>query len=147
MKEYKMSFLRIVIQMFLSIFFAGIVYFVAEFFSEMHSTPRPLLVYAITGLAGFLYVYLMIWNKRIYVRVDEHTLYIKENGKEYHFTLNEVSASAYTSNHEATLYIHTDTEKHDFDLDLLSASAFGDLLEDLGVVGEKQTVLHLETKK
>ncbi len=143
MKEYKVSLWVVIKNTVIGIFFTGVVAVLAGFFVE-----NLLIVIGIAVIVALIYIYATFIGARIYIRVDGNDLYIRRGRNEYRFKTDEIAIRAKSSNDDAAdLYIHDGTKEEHIDCSLLGHTRFYELLEDLGVIGEKQEAIKLETKK
>lgn len=143
MKEYKASIFYVVRDFIAGVLGIAFVYWLCLSFLE-----NPLAIYGITLALAFAYFYLVLLGSRIYIRVDQNELYIKQSKKEYRFYLDQVEVSAKSTNQgELDLYIQHAEGTLDVDCSFLGYAKFEDLLETLGVIGDKQKAIKLETKK
>lgn len=99
-------------------------------------------------LAVLLFV-ITFKKSRIEVIISECELDIFLGKKAYHYDLGKVSFySEQIDNNVLTLYVVNENGKrNEFDLSLLGLTKFHQILEDLGIIGEKSNVIKIETQK
>ncbi len=142
-KEYRSSVLSVIKTAVLGIFFLGLVYYGTSIFLE-----NPLWVYGLTAGAGLFYIYFALISSLVYVRLEGEELLIREGRKKMHFRLSEWSITAKTSSGgEAELEFFNGEKRLYADCSLLGQSQFYSLMEDLGIVGDKQKPIELETRR
>lgn len=102
-----------------------------------------------SGLLAVAMLADMLSHLRMRVVVRDTSLSIFKGREEWHFDLGQVALRAESSNGQyLTLkVVEADGAAHDFDLTLLGVSQYQQLLEDLGVTGERSAVTRLEAEK
>ncbi|MDY5731175.1 MAG: hypothetical protein SPL05_06560 [Eubacteriales bacterium] len=79
------------------------------------------------------------------VVINRNSLSIYDGKKEFNYKLNEVHISSEQRNNDSFfLYVYTEDGNNEmFDLSLLGVRKYNELIEDLGVAGEKSKTIKL----
>lgn len=117
-----------------------------------------LVVFLVSGTIGgykvaiivssflFILVFISIFRQiRTKVIISGNSLSIYDGKKEFHYNLNEIKISSETINNDSFfLYVFTeDGNKEMFDLSFLGIYKYNELIEELGIVGEKSKIIKL----
>ncbi len=91
---------------------------------------------------------LMFSQSKLQVEVDEQTVSFITKKKDRTYTISECAFhSKITNNDDFELTVYCNGERESFDCSFLSEGDYSSLLEDLGVIGEKQEAIKLTTKR
>lgn len=143
MKEYKAGFFAILKTLVLGVFGTGFAYLFTGLVSD-----DQMIAYVVAGAVALLFISLTISSARTYIRIENNEMYVKQGKKERRFNLNTTSFRVRTDNNGTRdLYAITEDEEYYIDGEFLGWNKFNDLIETIGVVGEKQQVIQIQTKK
>lgn len=104
------------------------------------------------GVAAVIIVWALIniyRGARTKVILNGDKLFIYDGKREFDYNMNRVQLSSEQINNDTFyLYVNTgDGENEVFDLSFLGVMKFNELIEDLGVVGEKSEAIKLHVDK
>lgn len=104
------------------------------------------------GVAAVIIVWALIniyRGARTKVILNGDKLFIYDGKKEFDYNMNRIQLSSEQINNDTFyLYINTDDGGNEvFDLSFLGVMKFNELIEDLGVVGEKSEAIKLHVDK
>ena len=145
-KTYKSSVFRMVLNFFMGIAAAGVVFFIASIWLEQ--------TYAI-GIAVFIflsYLWLVVWSNIITITVTDEYLTVRKGKKTKSFKIRECSfyAKVTSSNGDtgcSLTVLEANGNEEYIDCELIGYSQFQNLLMDLGITGENAPVNKIKTKK
>ena len=149
-KVYKPLLYRIILNVVLGLFGAGVgSAIITAIFFKSHSIIW-FFVFAIAIYVGYLY--LVVISNMMNIEVTDTELVLKRKRKEEHFPFSEYSFSAEirtsrNSSTERTLWANkADGTRESIDCELIGGTQFEALMEDLGITGDDVPVTKLETK-
>ena len=104
------------------------------------------------GVAAVIIVWALIniyRGARTKVILNGDKLFIYDGKREFDYNMNRVQLSSEQINNDTFyLYVNTDDGENEvFDLSFLGVMKFNELIEDLGVVGEKSEAIKLHVDK
>lgn len=104
------------------------------------------------GVAAVIIVWALIniyRGARTKVILNGDKLFIYDGKREFDYNINRVQLSSEQINNDTFyLYVNTDDGENEvFDLSFLGVMKFNELIEDLGVVGEKSEAIKLHVNK
>lgn|GEM_PF-1362902 len=104
------------------------------------------------GVAAVIIVWALIniyRGARTKVILNGDKLFIYDGKREFDYNMNRVQLSSEQINNDTFyLYVNTDDGENEvFDLSFLGVMKFNELIEDLGVVGEKSEAIKLHVNK
>ena len=104
------------------------------------------------GVAAVIIVWALIniyRGARTKVILNGDKLFIYDGKREFDYNMNRVQLSSEQINNDTFyLYVNTDDGENEvFDLSFLGVMKFNQLIEDLGVVGEKSEAIKLHVNK
>lgn len=146
-KVYKTRPHRVLANLVFGVFAAALVGWISTIWLKM---PLP---YAVGAAVFLLDVLLVIGDNMISIHVSGDLLTVRKRGKErYRFKISECRFRARTesSSGDTECYltvIGPDGNATMIDCELIGVTKFYELLEDLGVIGEKASVTKIETVK
>lgn len=147
-KEYKRSILRTIFQII--ILTIGVIFglIITSLIMDAFNYNN----YYVLAIIGIILILIAISDVldgiRFKIFLDNEKITLKTGKKEDVYILSEVTFSSKIVNSDIKeLYVHTkDKNSKYYDCTYLTLNDFEKLLEDLGVVGDKQAVRKLETK-
>lgn len=147
-KEYKRSILRTIFQII--ILTIGVIFglIITSLIMDAFNYNN----YYVLAIIGIILILIAISDVldgiRFKIFLDNEKITLKTGKKEDVYILSEVTFSSKIVNSDIKeLYVHTkDKNFRYYDCTYLTLNDFEKLLEDLGVVGDKQAVRKLETK-
>lgn len=104
------------------------------------------------GVAAVIIVWALIniyRGARTKVILNGDKLFIYDGKREFDYNMNRIQISSEQINNDTFyLYVNTDDGENEvFDLSFLGVMKFNELIEDLGVVGEKSEAIKLHVDK
>lgn len=104
------------------------------------------------GVAAVIIVWALIniyRGARTKVILNGDKLFIYDGKREFDYNMNRIQLSSEQINNDTFyLYVNTDDGENEvFDLSFLGVMKFNELIEDLGVVGEKSEAIKLHVDK
>lgn len=147
-KEYKRSILRTIFQII--ILTIGVIFGVI--ITSLIMDAFNYNNYYVLAIIGIILILIAISDVldgiRFKIFLDNEKITLKTGKKEDVYILSEVTfSSKIVDSDRKELYVHTkDKNSKYYDCTYLTLNDFEKLLEDLGVVGDKQAVRKLETK-
>ncbi|MGP1414589.1 MAG: hypothetical protein ACTTJ6_01465 [Treponema sp.] len=149
-KVYKPLLYRIILNVVLGLFGAGIgSAIITAIFFKNHSIIW-FFVFAIAIYVGHLY--LVVISNMMNIEVTDTELVLKRKGKEKKFPFSEYIFSAeicttHNTSTERTLWANrADGSRESIDCELIGGTQFEALMEDLGITGDNASVTKLETE-
>lgn len=147
-KEYKRSILRTIFQII--ILTIGVIFglIITSLIMDAFNYNN----YYVLAIIGIILILIAISDVldgiRFKIFLDNEKITLKTGKKEDVYILSEVTfSSKIVDSDRKELYVHTkDKNSRYYDCTYLTLNDFEKLLEDLGVVGDKQAVRKLETK-
>ncbi len=113
------------------------------------SITDNLIISAAIGLLFFLLVVsIMFSQSKLRVEIDNETVSFITKKKSSTYTISECGFHSQITNHDDyELTVDCNGAKESFDCSFLSKKDYMSLLNDLGIVGEKQVAIKLNTTK
>lgn len=142
-KIYKRSLLSLIYNLIGAV--AGAI-FVAVIVGAL--TDKIVIAGGVGCLILILAVGFMFSQSKLQVEVDDQTVTFITKKKDRSYTIADCTFhSKITNNDDFDLTVYCNGERESFDCSFLSGSDYSSLLEDLGVVGEKQEAIKLTTNR
>lgn len=96
-------------------------------------------------ILGVLFTIFIFRSSKIEVIITERKLHINLGTREYQYDIDKVSFHSEQVNNDClTLYVVDENgKKQDFDLSLLGTTKYYEILEYLGIIGDKSEIIKL----
>lgn len=96
------------------------------------------IVLAIVSVITLLIIFSVFKDKKLVIIIDDEYLNIIRGHKNDNYTIKNCSFKAKISDYSLDLYVYDkDGYKHSYDLSLIGHRSFNELLNDLGIIGDK----------
>jgi hypothetical protein len=106
------------------------------------------IIYIVLGIFILLSLYVIYSYIKTKIIIDNNMLIYLYKGKKKEFNINlyAIKAISGDSGQELTL-IDKNGKKEELDCDFLSSSQYNDLLNEIGIIGEKQQSIEIEVNR
>ena len=143
MKEYNIKWYTILFNILSTLFLGFFIVILLDIFNVNWN-----IIYIILGIFILLSLYMIYSYIKTKIIVDNNILIYLYKGKKKEFNINlyAIKAVSGDSGQELTL-IDKDGKKEELDCDFLSSSQYNDLLNEIGIIGEKQQSIEIEVNR
>ena len=143
MKEYNIKWYTILFNILSTLFLGFFIVILLDIFNVNWN-----IIYIILGIFALLSLYMIYSYIKTKIIVDNNILIYLYKGKKKEFNINlyAIKAVSGDSGQELTL-IDKDGKKEELDCDFLSSSQYNDLLNEIGIIGEKQQSIEIEVNR
>ena len=143
MKEYNIKWYIILFNILSTIFLGFFIAILLDIFNVNWN-----IIYIVLGIFILLSLYVIYSQvKTKIITYDNMLIYLyKGKKKEFNINLYAIKAISGDSGQELTL-IDKDGKKEELDCDFLSSFQYNDLLNEIGIIGEKQQAIEIEVNR
>lgn len=143
MKEYNIKWYTILFNILSTLFLGFFIVILLDIFNVNWN-----IIYIVLGIFILLSLYMIYSYIKTKIIVDNNILIYLYKGKKKEFNINlyAIKAVSGDSGQELTL-IDKDGKKEELDCDFLSSFQYNDLLNEIGVIGEKQQAIEIEVNR
>ena len=143
MKEYNIKWYTILFNILSTIFLGLFISVLLDIFNVNWN-----IIYIVLGIFILLSLYMIYSYIKTKIIIDNNMLIYLYKGKKKEFDINFYSIKSVSgdSGQELTL-IDKDGKKEELDCDFLSSYQYNDLLNEIGVIGEKQKAIKIEINR
>ncbi len=143
MKEYNIKWYTILFNILSTTF---LVFFISMLLFMFNVNLN--IIYIVLGIFILLSLYVIYSYIKTKIIIDNNMLIYLYKGKKKEFNINlyAIKAISGDSGQELTL-IDKDGKKEELDCDFLSSSQYNDLLNEIGIIGEKQQSIEIEVNR
>ena len=143
MKEYNIKWYMILFKILSTVFLGFFISVLLDVFNVNWN-----IIYIVLGIFILLSLYVIYSYVKTKIIIDDNMLIYLYKGKKKEFNINlyAIKAISGDSGQELTL-IDKDGKKEELDCDFLSSYQYNDLLNEIGVIGEKQQAIEIEVKR
>lgn len=143
MKEYNIKWYTILFNILSTLFLGFFIVILLDLFNVNWN-----IIYIVLGIFTLLSLYMIYSYIKTKIIVDNNILIYLYKGKKKEFNINlyAIKAVSGDSGQELTL-IDKDGKKEELDCDFLSSYQYNDLLNEIGIIGEKQQSIEIEVNR
>lgn len=143
MKEYNIKWYTILFNILSTTF---LVFFISMLLFMFNVNLN--IIYIVLGIFILLSLYVIYSYIKTKIIIDNNMLIYLYKGKKKEFNINlyAIKAISGDSGQELTL-IDKNGKKEELDCDFLSSSQYNDLLNEIGIIGEKQQSIEIEVNR
>ena len=143
MKEYNIKWYTILFNILSTLFLGFFIVILLDIFNVNWN-----IIYIVLGIFILLSLYMIYSYIKTKIIVDNNILIYLYKGKKKEFNINlyAIKAVSGDSGQELTL-IDKDGKKEELDCDFLSSYQYNDLLNEIGIIGEKQQSIEIEVNR
>ena len=143
MKEYNIKWYTILFNILSTTF---LVFFISMLLFMFNVNLN--IIYIVLGIFILLSLYVIYSYIKTKIIIDNNMLTYLYKGKKKEFNINlyAIKAISGDSGQELTL-IDKNGKKEELDCDFLSSSQYNDLLNEIGIIGEKQQSIEIEVNR
>lgn len=138
-KKYRFSPISLLFTIIKDIFAIGVVFIIVGYLFEIKAGIISSVV------VGVLILKSIFDDLRTHVTVTDKELIIKENNKTFSYDLRKIKLGAETKNNDNFKIIVQENDNiKKFDLSILGYYQFNELINDLGIIGDKSKIKKLD---
>lgn len=138
-KKYRFSPISLLFTIIKDIFAIGVVFIIVGYLFEIKAGIISSLV------VGVLILKSIFDDLRTHVTVTDKELIIKENSKTFNYDLRKIKLGAKIKNNDNFKIIVQENDNiKNFDLSILGYYQFNELINDLGIIGDKSKIKKLD---
>lgn len=143
MKEYNIKWYTILFNILSTLFLGFFIVVLLDIFNVNWN-----IICIVLGIFILFSLYVVYSYIKTKIIIDNNILIYLYKGKKKEFNINlyAIKAISGDSGQELTL-IDKDGKKEELDCDFLSSSQYNDLLNEIGVIGEKQQSIEIEVNR
>ncbi len=145
-KTYTVKPYRVILNVFFGLLGASVITFFASLFLD------GIYPYAIGAVIFLLFLWLVVFDNILTVHIDGDKFIVKKGKKSKTYVISECSfrgvmKNARRSDSSYTLFVITPKGEERVDCELLGRRQYLDILEELGVMGDKAVPTKVETTR
>ena len=143
MKEYNIKWYIILFNILSTLFLGFFIVVLLDIFNVNWN-----IICIVLGIFTLISLYMIYSYIKTKIIIDNNILIYLYKGKKKEFNINlyAIKAISGDSGQELTL-IDKDGKKEELDCDFLSSFQYNDLLNEIGVIGEKQQAIEIEVNR